>query len=268
MNYFQDIAANRRKEIEEQKILQPLHDIVTAMETAQPTKDFSHTLLSQFGETMVCIGEIKKGNPKMGNLTDRFAPDTIAKEFVAGGAIALSVTTEEKYFHGKMTHFTMVKEAVKVPVMLNDFIVDEYQLYRARLAGADAIVLIPMLYKANELKRFLSVARDLDLACLLECHSKQDIDRALAAEVQYMAISNRNPETYEASIETSLMLKRFVPNNILTLSVGGISNAYHLKKLRETGFDGFMIGENIIVQSGRTAALQSLLRESIPETLK
>ena len=126
--------------------------------------------------------------------------------------------------------------------------------------GADAILLIVAALKESELFRFMTLARDLDLDCLVECHKKSEIDRAVQCGATIIGINNRDLDTFEVSLETSLMLKRFIPNSTIAVSESGIRNAHHVDLLRQVGFDAILVGEHLMTQENRVRALNDLLR--------
>ena len=259
MNKLKEILAYKRSEVEQSKKRISLVQLVAELDAVEPTRSFAQALRSGTSEEIACIAEIKKASPSKGIIAKKFNPETIAREYVSGGARAISVLTDEKYFQGHPSHIKLVKARAAVPVLRKDFIVDEYQLYESRVIGADAVLLIVNALKESELRRFLEIIRDLDLAALVECHSKKEIDRAVECGAEIVGINNRDLETFEVSLETSLMLKRFLPNDIISVSESGIRNAHHVRLLLDVGFDAILVGEHLMAQENRARALQELL---------
>ena len=168
--------------------------------------------------------------------------------------------TDEKYFQGNPAFIKIVKQRVPLPVLRKDFIIDEYQIYESRVIGADAILLIVAALKESELLRFLALATELDLECLIECHTKNEIDRAVQSGATMIGINNRDLRSFEVSLETSVMLKRFIPNSIVTVSESGIRNPNQVARLRQVGFDAILVGEYLMTQQNRTKALRDLMQ--------
>ena len=262
MNKLKEILDHKRSEVAEQKQRKPLIDIVGRLDTVAPSVSFVDAIRSHEMDELACIAEVKKASPSKGVLTTSFRPDKIAHEYARGGARALSVLTDKKYFQGSPDYIKLIKDHVKLPVLRKDFIVDEYQVYESRVLGADAILLIVAALRESELLKFLALARDLDLDCLVECHTKNEILRAVDCGATIVGINNRDLETFEVSVETSLMLKRFIPNSTVAVSESGIRNQNHVAKLRQVGFDAILVGEYLMMQPNRADALRDLMQAS------
>ncbi len=260
MNELKEILQHKRAEVAEKKTRFPLYNIVERLESTPPTASFIEAIRSHDMDELSCIAEIKKASPSKGIIAKNFRPEKIAREYEVGGAKALSVLTDEKYFQGSPSFIKLVKDHVSLPVLRKDFIVDEYQIYESRIIGADAILLIVAALKESELLRFQSLARDLDLDCLVECHTKNEIDRAVQCGATLIGINNRDLRTFEVAVETSLMLKRFIPNSTVAISESGIRNPHHVGLLRQAGFDAILVGEHLMSQANRTKALRDLLQ--------
>ena len=260
MNTLKEILDHKRTEIAEKKNETPLLNIVEALETAPVTVSFAGAVRSHGMDELSCIAEIKRASPSKGTFVKTFSPEKIAQEYFAGGAKAISVVTDERYFLGSPSYIKLVKEKVHLPVLRKDFIVDEYQIYESRVIGADAILLIVAALRESELLKFLSLAGELDLECLVECHTKNEIDRAVNCGATMIGINNRDLRTFETSIETSLMLKKFIPNSTVAISESGIRNQHHAASLRQVGFDAILVGEYLMTQQNRVRALKELLQ--------
>ncbi len=263
MDRLKEILDNKRVEVAEKKVRFPLYDVVGRLESTPPTMSFIEAIRSHEMDQLSCIAEIKKASPSRGVIAKVFRPDKIAREYEVGGAKALSVLTDQRYFHGSTSFIKIVKEHVSLPVLRKDFIVDEYQVYESRIIGADAILLIVAALKESELLKFQNLARDLDLDCLVECHTKTEIDRAVQCGATLIGINNRDLRTFEVNVETSLMLKRFIPNSTVAISESGIRNPHHVDLLKQAGFDAILVGEHLMSQQNRTKALRDLLQTDI-----
>jgi len=260
VNKLKDILEHKRAEVAEKKLRFPLYDVVERLEGIPPTESFIEAIRSRELDELACIAEIKKASPSKGVIAKSFRPEKIAREYEVGGAKALSVLTDQKYFQGSPAFIKLVKEHVALPVLRKDFIVDEYQIYESRMIGADAILLIVAALRESELLKFQNLARDLDLDCLVECHTKTEIDRAVNCGAALIGINNRDLQTFEVNVETSLMLKRFIPNATVAISESGIRNPHHVDLLRQAGFDAILVGEYLMLQQNRTKALRDLLQ--------
>ncbi|HTY11156.1 MAG TPA: indole-3-glycerol phosphate synthase TrpC [Bacteroidota bacterium] len=260
MNKLKEILETKRVEVAAKKTKAPLLALVEQLESLPPTRGFMDAIRSREVDELACIAEIKKASPSKGVIAKNFRPEKIAREYQVGGAKALSVLTDEKYFLGSDSYVGAVKQHVVLPVLRKDFIVDEYQVYESRVIGADAILLIVAALKESELVKFMSIARDLDLECLVECHTKNEIDRAVQCGALMIGINNRDLQTFEVNVETSLMLKRFIPNSTVAVSESGIRNPHHLDQLRQAGFDAILVGEHLMSQQNRTKALRDLFQ--------
>jgi indole-3-glycerol phosphate synthase len=257
---LKEILEHKRSEVAAAKEAVSLLSIVESLDGVAPSLSFADAIRSHEQDELSCIAEIKKASPSKGIITKHFKPETIAREYEEGGAKAISVLTDEKYFLGSADHLRRIKTRSPLPILRKDFILDDYQIYESRAMGADAILLIVAALKESELLRFLALARDLDLDCLVECHKKTEIDRAVQCGATMIGINNRDLDSFEVSLETSLMLKRFIPNSTIAVSESGIRNAHHVDLLRQVGFDAILVGEHLMSQENRVKALNDLLR--------
>lgn len=257
-NKLTEILAHKRTEVEQRKAERPFGTLVDAVQDCPAVLDFSAALRSADG--IACIAEIKKASPSKGIITNDFLPTKIAREYKEGGANAISVLTDEKFFHGRSEYVEAAKAASALPVLRKDFIVDEYQLYEARVIGADAVLLIVAALPDKQLRSFLTTADDLGLSVLTECHSKNEVERALSAEAEIIGINNRDLQSFTVNVDLSLMLKNFIPNHCITVSESGIRHHNTVQRLEQAGFDAVLVGEQFMVQSDRKKALQDLMR--------
>lgn len=260
MSKLKEILDHKRLEVAAKKEKVSLLSIVESLEGTAPTRSFAEAIRSHDLDELSCIAEVKRASPSKGIIAKKFNPETIAREYEMGGAKALSVLTDEKYFLGSSEYLRRIKERTSLPVLRKDFIIDEYQIYESRAMGADAILLIVAALRESELLRFMSLARDLDVECMVECHAKNEIDRAVQCGATIIGINNRDLNTFEVSLETSLMLKRFIPNSTIAVSESGIRNAHHVDLLRQVGYDAILVGEHLMSQENRVKALRELLQ--------
>jgi indole-3-glycerol phosphate synthase len=209
------------------------------------------------------IAEIKKASPSKGLIRTDFDVEWLARSYQGGGAAALSVLTDEPYFQGSLRNLELASEAVALPCLRKDFMVDEYQFVEARAYRADAILLIAAALTDAELRHFAAVARGMELDVLVEVHTAEELDRVLGTPGETGAdgigVNNRNLKTFEVSLETSLELVGRIPATVVRVAESGLTTAEDLTRLRAAGFDAFLIGESLMRQADPGAALAGLL---------
>src|SRR5215213_11214621 len=204
------------------------------------------------------IAEFKRRSPSKGMIREGANPIEIARAYQAGGAVAMSVLTEEDYFAGSLDDLRQVKATVDLPVLRKDFIVDEYQVYEAAAAGADAILLIAAMLNDKLLKRLKRVAEDeLRMETLVEVHTSDDMRKATACGAKLIGVNNRDLRTFEVSLETSLHFAREAPVIALLISESGLNSSADLQRLHLAGYRGFLIGETLMRADDPAAALRS-----------
>lgn len=258
-NKLTEILEYKKREVEQHKLLLPFDDIIEKACLVQETLDFENALKETAETGIACIAEIKKASPSKGIITKDFVPTKIAREYKEGGAAALSVLTDEKYFHGHPDYVMAAKNASSLPILRKDFIVDEYQIYESRLIGADAILLIVAAITEPQLRSYLTTAKDLSLSVLVECHTKQEIESALEAGATIIGINNRDLQTFTVNVDLSFQLKNFIPNNCVAVSESGIKSFNIIERLSQAGYDAVLVGEHLMVQADRKQALTELL---------
>jgi len=257
MTFLEDIIAKKKIEIEDTKKRISFAQMKLAAENSARTRDFRQAIHQN---QITCIAEIKRASPSRGVLTEDFIPKTIAQEYSAGGASAVSVLTEREYFRGYPEAIREVKETCGLPVLRKDFIIDEYQIDESRVLGADAILLIVNILDAASIVRFLHRAHTLGMDCLVECHSEDEVVKAVDAGAEIIGINNRDLHTFDVSLETSFKLRKQIPKGRVCVSESGIRTHDHIKELSQAGFHAVLVGEQLITAADRTGALRSLLR--------
>ncbi|MCW5959329.1 MAG: indole-3-glycerol phosphate synthase TrpC [Pyrinomonadaceae bacterium] len=199
------------------------------------------------------IAEFKRASPSKGIINDRLAPEAVAKNYKDGGACAISVLTEEDRFKGSLQDLKVIRNAVDLPVLRKDFIFDEYQIYEAAEAGADAILLIAAMLGDSDLRNFYSIAENLGLDALVEVHTKEELERVKKTEAKIIGVNNRDLHTFKVSLDVSRELIKHAPEKALMITESGITSKDEISELRELGFAGFLIGETLM-RSGNAAA--------------
>lgn len=204
------------------------------------------------------IAEFKRRSPSKGMIREGANPIDIARAYQEGGAVAMSVLTEEDYFAGSLDDLRQVKAVVDLPVLRKDFIVDEYQVYESAAAGADAILLIVAVLDDEELLRLRRLAEDeLYMDALVEVHTSAEMKRAAACGAKLIGVNNRDLRTFEVSLDTSLRLAREAPAEAVLISESGLKNSDDLQRLYDAGYRGFLIGETLMRAEDPEQSLRS-----------
>jgi indole-3-glycerol phosphate synthase len=263
MTILDDIVAACRARLEIRKAEVPLDRVREAaaqrMEWASERRDFAAALAMP---GLGVIAEMKQASPSRGVLRTDYRPREIAPGYEAAGAVALSVLTEERFFKGSLGDLEEAREAVSLPVLRKDFILEPYQVYESEAAGADALLLIVTILSDSELRGLIELANGLELAALVEVHSDEEVGRAVAAGARIVGVNNRDLRTFEVNLETSLRLRASIPAGVLTVSESGIGTAADLTRLKAAGFDAALIGERLITEANPGQALAELLTRS------
>jgi indole-3-glycerol phosphate synthase len=254
-HFLKTIVQKKLTEVTRAKRKASLQSLRDRALSVQPARDF----LEIFSAGFACIAEIKKKSPSRGLLSEDFDPEKIARQYEQGGASAISVLTDSEFFGGSLDSLTKVKRAVSLPVLRKDFTVDEYQIYEARIYGADAILLIMEVLNEDEVHRFIEVARDLGMASIVETHQAEGIEKAIDAGASIIGVNNRDLNTFSLDLETSFRLKPFIPDGVIAISESGIRTSGDLQRLRDIGYHGALIGETLMTVSDREQTLRKLL---------
>jgi indole-3-glycerol phosphate synthase len=209
------------------------------------------------------IAEVKKASPSKGLIRADFDPAWLAGRYRAGGAAVLSVLTDVPYFQGSLRNLELASDAVPLPCLRKDFMIDEYQFVEARAHRADAILLIAAALADAELKRFAQTAHGLQLDVLVEVHTQDELSRVLDAlgetGADAIGVNNRDLRTFDVKLETSLALVEQIPSSVVRVTESGIFTSADISRLRATGFDAFLIGESLMRQPDPGVALADLL---------
>jgi indole-3-glycerol phosphate synthase len=207
------------------------------------------------------IAEVKKGSPSKGVIRPDFDPLEIAEIYQNNGATCLSVLTDEKFFLGHLRFLALIRETVSLPLLRKDFVCDPYQIYEARAAGADAILLIAAMLDLRQLCDFHETAKENHLDVLLEVHDEVEMEAALQTGCTLIGVNNRNLRTFETDLGTTGRLAPMIPAGRLLVAESGIHNRIDIKRLRADGAGAFLIGESLMRQADIGMALQNLLND-------
>ncbi len=207
------------------------------------------------------IAECKRRSPSRGVLRAAYDPVEVARAYQRAGAAAISVLTEPSFFDGASDHLEAVRQAVTIPLLRKDFIIEEYQLLEARAAGADAALLIVGALDDAALARLSAAARDLELAALVEVHNVEECERALAAGARLLGVNNRNLRTLEVDLNASEAIAAMLPSEVVAISESGLKTAGDLARMRSLGYRAFLIGERFMTEPHPGEALSRLLAQ-------
>ena len=254
------ILARKREEISQRRQLTPINSLeATARATSLP-RGFATALRQQVASGQVAvIAEIKRRSPGAGAIRTDLDPLRLGPRYETGGAAALSVLTDVEYFGGSLEDLAVVRGLVKIPVLRKDFVIDESQVYEARLAGADAILLIVRILEDSRLLSLRTLAEELGMSVLVEAHDGAEVDRGLAAGAQLLGINNRNLRTFEARIDVTLSLAAQVPPGVVLVSESGIHTRADVRSVGESGVDAVLVGESLLRQEDPGAGVTALV---------
>lgn len=208
------------------------------------------------------IAEVKKGSPSKGVIRENFDPLEIAETYQDNGATCLSVLTDEHYFMGHLSYLGKIRELVNLPLLRKDFICDPYQIYEARVAGADAILLIAAMLDAGQLAEYNELARELHLDVLLEVHDELELETALATDCELIGINNRNLQTFATDLATTERLLPLIPASYFVVAESGITCRADVQRLQKAGAKGFLVGESLMREDDIGAKLRELQGET------
>jgi indole-3-glycerol phosphate synthase len=245
-NVLKKIVANRRKEVDALKAKHPIDGMLSQLVSAPAGRSFKGAMKAAKG--LALIAEVKKASPSKGALmAGKQTPASLAKEYAANGATAISVVTEGKFFKGDLGMLDEVKKACGLPVLRKDFIVDAWQLYESKLARADAVLLIASLFaQPRDLRKMIVAANNLSLTPLVEVHTPEELKRALRAEAEFIGINNRNLGTFKVDLKVTEKLMKLVPEEKFVVSESGIFSAEDAQVVHKAGAKGILVGEGLI----------------------
>lgn len=251
------IVAKKQEEIAYAKKQRDLNSLRDAAQHAPAPRDFLGALRGH--ERVRLIAEVKKASPSKGMIRPLFEPVQIALEYEAGGAAAISVLTDEPFFQGRLDYLTSIRNAVSIPVLRKDFILDEYQIYEARVAGADAVLLIAECLEGERLKGFYNLIRELGMTPLIELYAPDNLQRVLDTGTVLVGVNNRDLHTFAVELEHVIRLKKEMPSDISVVAESGIFTAADVKKLADAEIDAMLVGESLMRQQDVRQAVINLL---------
>jgi indole-3-glycerol phosphate synthase len=263
---LEEIVWHKEVEVAAMRALLPLAELQRQVLTIQTTRDFVAALRQ--GKTHpALIAEVKKASPSAGVLRADFDPVTIAQQYQRGGASCLSVLTDEKFFQGSFENLAKVRMVTDLPLLCKDFVIYPYQMYLARLRGADAVLLIAAILSDQDLQYFIKIANALKMAALIEVHTLEELDRVLNVEgVTMVGINNRNLEDFSVDLLSTVQLiterrEQLLKRNILVVSESGLKVRADLDLVASIGANAVLIGEFLVKQSDPVSAIATLFAE-------
>jgi len=221
-----------------------------------PPRGFMQALMQPAGISM--IAEVKKASPSKGIISPDFNPAAIASSYEKGGAEAISVLTDEKFFQGSLDYIPLVRQEVKLPVIRKDFIIHELQIEEASNYGADAILLIAAILDQNQIRDYLQMSNELDLDVLVEVHDEKELEKSLVAGSRLIGINNRDLRDFTVDLKTTIRLRKDIPDSIPVVSESGIKTHEDMKMLEDNGITAALIGETLMRSDDRETAIRKL----------
>jgi indole-3-glycerol phosphate synthase len=256
---LETILARKVAEVAGRSTQLPLRELVARVADAPATRGFARALAAQVGAGLpAVIAEIKRASPSRGVIRADFDPTEIARSYAAGGATCLSVLTDVDFFQGSDAYLQQARNACVLPVLRKDFTIDAYQVYEARVLGADCILLIVAGLEDVQLQDLATLALGLGMDVLVEVHDIDELERAVQVPAPLLGINNRNLRTFEVSLDTTLALKDAVPRDRVLVTESGIVTRDDVRRMRDAGVDAFLVGEAFMRAADPGAALQRL----------
>jgi indole-3-glycerol phosphate synthase len=263
MTILDEIFLHKRAEVAQRKALCPLEELRAAAEAALPPLDFLGVLQAHPVSGPALIAEIKRGSPSRGLLARDFDPLRLSRLYRQNGASAISVLTDERFFGGCLEHLALVVDdrqsgpGKTLPVLRKDFIFDPYQVYEARAAGADALLLIAAALEVEQMRSLYALTRSLGMAPLVEVHTPEELAGALALDPVLIGINNRNLRDFTVDLECTLRLGPAVPPDVVLVAESGIHTTRDVERLAEAGVDAILVGEALVTAEDPAARVRA-----------
>ncbi len=254
---LQKIVEYKREEIARAKIAVPFDELTGQLNSAPPVRDFVFQL--RMNHPMGVIAEVKKASPSAGIIREDFNPVEIAKIYEQNGAACISVLTDEHFFQGKLSYLKEIRNAVDLPLLRKDFILDRYQIAEARIAGADCVLLIAECLDDEQLRSLYQYTRELGMQALVELYEESNLERVLKLNPHIIGVNNRNLRTFETDLHHSIRLHSKVRETILFVSESGIKNNGDVRLLIDSGVHAILVGESLMRCEDVGQALRDLL---------
>jgi indole-3-glycerol phosphate synthase len=258
------IMAWKRQEVPKQMTEMPLAQVKAFVQLAPDPLDFAAALTARPGASL--IAEVKRASPSKGLIAQEWDPELIGETYARNGAAAISCLTDSRFFQGELVYLTSIKERLReadkmIPVLRKDFIYHEYQVYEARMAGADALLLIVAVLSDNELRKLYQLTYDLGMQALVEVHDEAEVERALAVGAQVIGVNNRDLRNFAVDIETTGRLRALIPAGKVLVGESGIRTTDDVKRMAAMGCDAILVGETFckLQQKERAAKVKEFV---------
>lgn len=240
-HFLKEITNLKKKEVEALKVKRPITHFVDSKRLLKGVRPFKEALSA--ANRIKLIAEIKSKSPshKKG-FSKKFDVARLARIYADSGASVISVLTDKKYFGGDISHISEVRRVTDLPVLRKDFIVDEYQVYESRYAGADAILLIARILTKEQMRSFMYLAKRIGMECLVEVHDEKDLEKAIISDAKIIGINNRDLDTFKVDINTTSKLVSKMPYQIIKVSESGIASSCDIAMLKDAGVNAVLIG--------------------------
>lgn len=251
------IVATKRVEVVEAKQRVPLRELETLVSSAPRVRDFAGALAAP--GPIKLIAEVKKASPSRGVIRADFDPVSIARVYEQHGATCVSVLTDESYFQGRLRYLSEIRHAIGLPVLRKDFIIDSYQVWEARAAGADAVLLIAECLDDKRLRRLLTDVESLGMAALVELYEPENVSRVVDSGARLVGVNNRNLRTFEVDLNHTIELRKRIPESCTVVGESGIWTREDVRRLEKAGVAAILVGESLMRQDDIGAAVDALL---------
>jgi len=261
MTILDEIVKHTIARVEREKQFLPGDSLKRTLKDTPQARDFLAALEQGCARDGISvIAEIKRASPSHGELAPHLSIPDIVHSYEAGGASAMSVLCEQDFFHGSWEDIREVRRRTALPILAKEFVIDEYQILRARVAGADAILLIVSLMQDKDsLSRFMDIARELDMRYLAEVHNEKELELALTCKCELIGINNRNLEDFAVDLNTTIELAKKIQNKTFLVSESGISRKEDVSKLKNAGIGAILVGETLITSEDPASVIRNLL---------
>lgn len=261
MTILDEIVAHKRQEVEAQKAMIDEEVLLAHLYSLYDSpRQFMHQMrrFQNLGRPAV-IAEIKKASPSAGVIREDFDVPSLAKSYAAGGACCLSVLTDKHFFQGSPLYLQQAREAVPLPILRKDFIIDRYQVLESRVLGTDCILLIAAILSDDQLREYTQLAQDLGMDVLVEVHDEAEFERAVQLPILAIGVNNRNLHDFSVSLDTSLRLQEKLPPDMFLISESGIAAKEDVARLQATDIHAFLIGGSLMKEENPGQALRHLI---------
>lgn len=251
--FLDKILAHKQEEIVIHSGQKSLTQLRSEAEGAQPALNFAAALRR---DTVALIAEVKKASPSKGVLIDNFDPIAIARTYAENGAAAISVLTDERFFQGHIRYLNAIRQVIRLPLLCKEFVIDPYQIYEARAAGADAVLLIVMALEDKQMADLHGLIGELGMTALVEVHNEGELDRALKIGAKVIGVNNRDLKTFHEDVQTTARLARIVPPETTLVAESAIRSVEPVRLMGQWGAHAVLVGEGLVKSSNMAAQVR------------